>query len=67
MKLTTSFSAGLLEYVNGREKELDGRKLYSQYISNPSGFGEHTLGSTALATVETRLELRPEKAGTVLR
>ena len=25
----------------GREEELDGRNRYSQYISNPLGFGEH--------------------------
>lgn len=30
-----------------REDELDGRNLYSQYISNQLDFNEHTLGSTA--------------------
>lgn len=39
-----------------REDELDGRNLYSQCISNLSGLGEHTSGSTALEAMEIRAE-----------
>lgn len=53
--------------IMGKKDELDGRNLYSLYISNHLHFNEYTLGSTALKAMEIRLELRPGEVGTIVR